>query len=719
MDNYYNRKVIKTNISIKPSKVPPKDCLLKASRQYHNSSPGIIKKTRANTHCDSHNRGLSDVEPQLTQLEQKEESLVISQKMTEYTEIEVNQEASLEQESSCSRGRGRGRKRTASSNVLDTSPKPCLLKINPYVVSPQNALDLMAKICSAEPSASGIKWIKEIAKILDDYCFKDVIRSNRSLLFNPTFDKDLFYSFNSLTFAMDNESFGNRPRVRIAVAGLFSAGKSSLLNYLVQQPNLLPENPNPSTVVPAYLYCRKDIEENHIFGVNQYRALIQLDESAINGIEHNNVEGKDGAIQKGASEQIATALHHFIVEIPHKNFDKMVFVDTPGYGNPGSRDNRIATECIKSADMLVYLVDCINGSLKDEELEILNNYSKHNNGPIVVIITRNDLCESAENVFRLIKSQVSSMPLIKDVICLSVRPNTNYWSRSGLSLENSLQEAAKKAKCSTDINKIWNIIESLFEKEKSHLEKQLTWLQTNRIEVINAKIELEKNTDHRLKSIPDKVESVLTSNATLCEDETLQRLKRLTRYYEENSEENIERHKRIITLYDNKIKNSETIIDLLKKIQEKLSWWKSDTVKQMHSVMYAKRQVQKDDSVFDAIDDLSDISLNKLIDSFINGCDVTTNYNDGGFSVITYSAYRGNLSSLLFVLERISERYAFMRDKKMRTIMHAAAEGLQINTLEYLKQRYPNYISLKDSQGRTCDEILVENLKCKIDKYEN
>ena len=168
-----------------------------------------------------------------------------------------------------------------------------------------------------------------------------------------------------------------------------------------------------------------------------------------------------------------------------------------------------------------------------------------------------------------------------------------------------------------------------------------------------------------------------------------------------------------------KIKNSETIIDLLKKIQEKLSWWKSDTVKQMHSVMYAKRQVQKDDSVFDAIDDLSDISLNKLIDSFINGCDVTTNYNDGGFSVITYSAYRGNLSSLLFVLERISERYAFMRDKKMRTIMHAAAEGLQINTLEYLKQRYPNYISLKDSQGRTCDEILVENLKCKIDKYEN
>lgn len=724
MGDYYNKKIIKTNSSIKPSKIPKEVNIPKEIKLRHNFSMyECTKRERGETNNELDNHFLNNREPKLLQSNVKEDSEKDLQQMKENPpDIKVVQDEPLEQEisGSCSKGRGRGRKRMSSANTIEPPIKPCFLKVNPYVVSPQNALDLMAKICSAEPSANRIKWLKEIEKILDDYNFQDVIKNHRSLLYNPTFDKDLFYSFNSLTFAMDNESFGNRPRVRIAVAGLFTAGKSSLLNYLVQQPNLLPENPNPSTVVPAYLYCRKDIEENHIFGVNQYRALIQLDESAINGIEHNNVEGKDGAIQKGASEQIATALHHFIVEIPHQNFDKMVFVDTPGYGNPGSRDNRIATECIKNADMLVYLVDCNNGSLKDDELKILDSYSKYNNRPIVVIITRNDLCKGgAESVFRLISSQVSSMSLVKDVICLSVRPNTNYWSRSGLSLEKSLQEVAKSARCSTDINKIWNIIESLFNNERSHLEKQLTWLQTNRLEIINAKIELEKDIDHRLKFIPEKVESALTSNAILCEDDTLLRLKRLTRYYEENSEENIERHKKIINLYDKKIKESEKIRGVLKKIIEKLSWWKSDTVKQMHSVKYAQCQVRESNSIFDAIDDMSDITLSKLIDSLIDGCDITTNYNNDGFSVLTYSAYCGNLSSLIFILDRISERYAFMRDKKMRNIMHAAAEGLQINTLQFLKKKYPDYISLKDSQGKNCDEIYIETLKCKIDKYEN
>jgi len=717
MDNYYNRKVIKT-IS-KPSKAPKVVNIPKDSKLYHNSLPANKRSKQAKMQGDMLKNVWAD-EPQELQIKANEESESVIQKMEEHIEKEATQENPLEHEIliNSSRGRGRGRKRTMSSNEIETPLEPCILEVNPYVVSPQNALDLMAKICSAEPSANRIKRIREIKKILDDNNFIDIINVYRSLLANPTFDKDLFSSFNGLTFAMDHESFGNRPRVRIAVAGLFNAGKSSLLNYLVQQPNLLPEETNPATVVPAFLYCRKDIEENHIFGVNHYRALIQLDESAINGIEHNNVKGKEGAIQKGASEQIATALHHFIVEIPHENFDKMVFIDTPGYGNAGSRDNRIATECINNADMLVYLVDCNSGSLKEEELEIIENFSKHNNGPIVVIITRNDICPRAEDVFHYISSQASSIQLVKDVICLSVRSKTNYWSRSGLSLENSLQEAAKSALCTTDIDKFWHVVEELFKKENSHIEQLLTRLQANRLEVINAKIELEKDTDHRLNDIPKNVESALNSNAILVEDDTLLRLKRLTRYYETNSKENIERHKNIIELYEKKIKESERIRDILKKILEKLSWWKSDTVKQMHTVKYAKPQDQKPISIFDALNDLSDINLSKLINS-VNGCDVTTFYDDHGFSVLTYSAYCGNLSSLIFILDRITKRYAFMRDKNARNIMHAAAEGLQTNTLQFLKKKYPEYVSLKDSQGRTCDDIFIETLKSKINEYDN
>lgn len=634
------------------------------------------------------------------------------------------QDTSLDEETfiSSSRGRSRGRGRTRSTVSSDgeTAPEPFVLRVNPYVVSPQNALDLMAKICSAEPSANRIKWIEDIKKIFDNFKFTDLVKNNRNLLLNPTFDKDVFYVINRLVFAMENESFGNHPRVRIAVSGLFNAGKSALLNHLIRQPNLLPENSNPSTVVPAYLYCRKEIEENHIFGVNQYRALIQLDESAINGIEHKLEEGKEGAIQKGASEQIATALHHFIVEIPHNDFDKMVFIDTPGFGNAGSRDNRIAKDCIDSADMLLYLVDCHKGSLAENELKFINSFSASKR-PIVVIITRNDLMprKKAEDVFKLVTSQVSSTPLVKDVICMSVRNNNNFWSRSGLPLENSLQTAAKSAICTTAIDKLWLTIEDLFEKEVLHLGKQVAKLQNSRTEVITAKIEIEKEYNQRLEVIPNNVETVLNTNAILCENDTLHRLKKLTEYYKCNYDEDIERHQRIINVFEKSIKESSDIQDILKRVLEKLSWWKSDTIRQLHSVKYVKRHNHSSYSVFDSVNDLSDVNLSKLINSLIEGCDIITKYNDDGFSVLTYTAYCGNIPALLFILNRISERYVFMRDKKKRNIFHAAAEGLQINTLQLLKQKFPKNILSKDSQGKTCDEILLDKIKLNINKYEN
>lgn len=720
MDNYYNRKVIKTNS--KPFKVPKVANMPKGSRLYRNSLFVNTKKKQAKTRCDMPKSVLADVEPQKSQLQVNEESENMIQGKTEHTEKEVNQEDCLEYEISInsSRGRGRGRKRMTSSNDVDAPPKPYILKVNPYVVSPKNALDLMAKICSAEPSDNRIKWFDEIKKILENFKFADIVKRNRHLLSNPTFDKDINDTFCKLAFAMENEFFGNRPRVRIAVAGLFSAGKSSLLNHLVQQPNLLPENPNPSTVVPAYLYCRKDIEENHVFGVNQRRALIPLDESAINGIEHKLEKGREGSIQKGASEQIATALHHFIVEIPHKNFDKMVFIDTPGFGNEGSRDNRIAMGCIESADMLVYLADCSNGSLKDDELVILNNYSKSEKGPIIVIITRNDVKsrKDAEMIYEEIVSQVSTNPLIKDVICLSVK-GSNFWSRSGLSLEDSLQKVAKSAKCTTDLNRWWQVIESLFEKEKLYIEKQITTLQNSRIEVINAKIELEKNTDHHLEIIPDNVKIALTTNNVFCDDDTLSRLKKLTKYYKENSKEEVDRHQRIISAFDKKIKEFSDIQSTFKKILEKLSWWKSDTVKQLNSIKYTKCHSENIHCAFDAVEDLLDVNLNKLTNSLIYGFDVTTEYNDDGFSVLTYAAYCGNIPCLMFLLNRISEQYIFMRDRNKRNIMHAAAAGLQLNTLKVLKQKYPKYISLKDSQGKTCDDILFEQMRSKNNTYEN
>ena len=95
------------------------------------------------------------------------------------------------------KGRRRQNNRTSSAIDIDVPPKPFILKINPYVVSAQNALDLMAKICSAEPSDKAINWVAEISHILDEFSFSNLVNNNRSLLSNPTFDKDIVSLFDN------------------------------------------------------------------------------------------------------------------------------------------------------------------------------------------------------------------------------------------------------------------------------------------------------------------------------------------------------------------------------------------------------------------------------------------------------------------------------------------------------------------------------------------
>lgn len=607
-----------------------------------------------------------------------------------------------------SRGRRRQNNRIASTIDLDVPSKPIILKVNPYVDSSQKALDLMAKICSAEPSDKAIELVTEITRILDGLSFSDLVNKNRSLLYNPTFDKDILSLFDKMVFAMENEALGNRSRVRIVVAALFSAGKSSLLNHIVQQSDLLPTDTNPSTVVPAYLYCRKDIAEKYIYGVNKNRAMVQLDGFALSGIEHDCKKGDGGAIQKGVSEQISTALHHFIVEIPHKEFDDVVFIDTPGFGNSGSHDSRTAYESLDSADILVYLSDCSNGHIKKEEFPILERFTKDNKRPVIIVITKNDLPprESAESTFEHIKSQVESYPSVKDVLCVSVNEKAkNFWSRSGLSLVDSLKSVSQNIKVRTDIDKYWTAIDCAFEKEIKHLTNLIAKLRKDKRDVLNALLELDKK---ELNLDSDEIVSLkqkATSNNRV--------LSQLVDYYQFYFEEEKNRHRRIISVFSNKIKESSNLKSSLKDIRERLLWWKIDTVKQLIPMEYKKAHIRKTCTPFDAIKDVTDTSLSKFIDSIGNGYDITTTYNDDGFSLLTYTAYCGNMQALLFILNKVSERFVFMRDKNKRNIMHAAAEGLQYNILKYLKAKYPGYILQKDSQGRTCDEIYFQSLKSK------
>ena len=147
-------------------------------------------------------------------------------------------------------------KKKGSNQKPSTSIKKQIIKINPYE-NAENVMELMARICSAKPSAdTDLYW-----NVINDAYNKEVkgvslnqyLKENRENLLNKDFDYDLKDFCRQLSWCLDTKQ--NTEHTQIVVAGGFSSGKSSFLNRLTNSVNLLPTGVEPVSVVKTYLYC--------------------------------------------------------------------------------------------------------------------------------------------------------------------------------------------------------------------------------------------------------------------------------------------------------------------------------------------------------------------------------------------------------------------------------------------------------------------------------
>lgn len=373
---------------------------------------------------------------------------------------------------------------------------PFVVCVNPYV-SLQRSLELMARISSAQRSSQIKSNLREVEEILKESGLTDYLRENRKFLYNQDLELKLQREITSLLQALDNEDFGNIPRVKVVVAGSFNAGKSSFLNYLIGR-NLLPEAHVPATAVPTFLFCRNHLQESRIYGENKSGAVLGLDENVLLHISHANESGTTNT-----SKQIAATLERFIVEIPHKDFQNIVFIDTPGFGNKDSEnaesgDDKVAADQMANAEVMIYLKASGSGGLSKEDWERIEKFG---NKPVIIILTKNDLQEeqAAREVFDLVVDECKNHTNVSDVVSLSVQKQKVYFARSLKNLRSIVNDISLYAPRDTEIERIWKNIHSLLSHELQASEGSISALQDDFKKIKKAQNEVNKQM-HILKA---------------------------------------------------------------------------------------------------------------------------------------------------------------------------------------------------------------------------
>ena len=252
--------------------------------------------------------------------------------------------------------------------------------------NPQMALDLIAHICTASRDL-------DVDHCFDDYGTVLVELENKIKEKNYTlFKEDLLPSCkgvaNYLILSLLTDVSAN---LKIAVAGGFSAGKSSLLNALTGIGSLLPTGIEPMSMVKTNLNCSTSCNNLVVRGENIKGDVVLLNKDVLACVQHAST----------SKVYVASVLKRIIIDVPTPKasyLNGVTFIDTPGYDNSHdtnkenqTKDIDTALAAINEADVLFWCIDIEKGTIPDNDLRMLKQIQQANEAiPIILFFTKMD-----------------------------------------------------------------------------------------------------------------------------------------------------------------------------------------------------------------------------------------------------------------------------------------------------------------------------------------
>lgn len=251
-----------------------------------------------------------------------------------------------------------------------------IIKVNKYE-NPQMALNLISHICTASTKLKLTPCFQPVYDLLCNQMELDLKKYNLK-------KHNLIDVCNKKVIALEDELVSTMSSsLKIAVAGGYSAGKSSLLNYLTGIGDLLPTGVEPVSVVNTYLNCVFSPNKRLVIrGENLKDELVLLNDEVLACIQHSSK----------SKTSIKDVLKKIVIDVSvrDKYLDGVTFVDTPGYNNAVGQDEsdkKTADDAMEKCDAIFWCIDVESGTITKNDLEMLK---KVQDKPIVILYTKMD-----------------------------------------------------------------------------------------------------------------------------------------------------------------------------------------------------------------------------------------------------------------------------------------------------------------------------------------
>lgn len=295
--------------------------------------------------------------------------------------------------------------------------------------------------------------------------------------------------------------------IKVPLVGVFSAGKSSLLNIFTQKPGMLPVDTEPETAVAYELYF--DFQER----VELYRNGNKIDSKPLADIKQLDTKPGDIAKVYCTSEPIKDLQDRGII-----------LVDMPGIGSGIERHDAAIFNYINSGTAFVLIVDAEQGSLRGSTLAFMHELSQYNLFPAVLVSKIDKKPESdVKDIVEYIRYQLTRLGNANPFVSTVCAVNNNL---EGLNKYlNALNPAAlvseklgKKLKLIIHaVSEQLKVRVDLRSKDIDNVDEKIKQIET---EIANVKAELptsNNNADTPEKStqdIIDNVKAALEAKAT-------------------------------------------------------------------------------------------------------------------------------------------------------------------------------------------------------------
>ncbi len=177
-------------------------------------------------------------------------------------------------------------------------------------------------------------------------------------------------------------------KVKVAFIGEFSAGKTSIVNRLLQEGDphaiQLPVSSKATTAIPTYISGRKGGGKATYRFYTPDSILKEISEDTFRRVSKEVLEEVGG---------ISSMIKYFVMAYANKGLERLSILDTPGFSSQDEVDEQRTMEVINECDALFWVVDVNNGQLNSRSIRVIRQYLHK---PLYIIINKVDTKSQSE-----------------------------------------------------------------------------------------------------------------------------------------------------------------------------------------------------------------------------------------------------------------------------------------------------------------------------------